>query len=168
MPRKKPKPATLPYLERVALWYLERYGGTAERVRRALDKRVRRSVEEHGTDPEEGRALIEEVITKLRGLGYLDDARFVQSRVRTLRGRGKSARAIRWTLTRQGADGDLVDAALEAEGTDELSAAEAFARKRRIGPHRPAERRAEMREKDLAKLARAGFSYDVALRVLDR
>ncbi|GAB5541945.1 MAG: regulatory protein RecX [Sandaracinaceae bacterium] len=166
MPRKKPKKVTLPYLERVALWYLERYGGTSERVRRALDKRVRASVEEHGTDREEGRAMIEEVITKLRRLGYLDDAKFVLSRVRTLRDRGKSARAIRWTLMRQGADGALVDEALEGEGTDDLSAAEAFARKRRIGPHRDPEKRAEMREKDLAKLARAGFSYDIARRVL--
>ena len=36
-----------------------------------------------------------------------------------------------------------------------------------MGPFRPAEARKESREKDLAALARAGFSYDTALDVID-
>jgi regulatory protein len=43
----------------------------------------------------------------------------------------------------------------------------AYARRRRLGPYRPAEARAERRTKDLAALARTGFGYSVALRVID-
>lgn len=157
MPRK-PKPATPAYLERVALWYLARHPGTEARLRRTLLARVRRSVEELGTDPEEGRAALEEVVAKLRRLGYLDDERFARQRVKTLAARGKSRRAIHHALRRQGVGDALIEAALEREDPDELEAARRLVRRRRLGTDR---------DKDLAKLARAGFSYDVARRALE-
>lgn len=167
-PRRSAKPATVEHLERVALRYLERYAGTTERVRRVLARRVTQSVAEFGTDPDEGARAIDEVLGKLRRLGYLDDARFAVARVRSLRKRGKSARAVRAALSAQGVAQDVVERALaEEEGEDaELEAARAFVRRRRLGPHRPAEARDAEREKDLARLARAGFSYDVAVRAL--
>ena len=42
-----------------------------------------------------------------------------------------------------------------------------LARRRRLGPFRRAGERAAMRGKDLAALARAGFSYPIAKRILD-
>ncbi len=164
--KRSAKPATPAYLERVALRYLERYAGSVERVRRVLARRVQRSVEELGTDAEEGRQAIDAVLGKLRRLGYLDDARFAESRARTLRRRGKSRRAVRTALSAQGIDGSTIDALLagEDEGA-ELEAARALVKRRRMGAHRPDP--AAHREKDLARLARAGFSYAVALRALD-
>jgi len=41
------------------------------------------------------------------------------------------------------------------------------ARRRRLGPYRMPEVRAERRDKDLAALARAGFDYDTARRVIE-
>ncbi|MHA1114431.1 MAG: regulatory protein RecX, partial [Alphaproteobacteria bacterium] len=49
----------------------------------------------------------------------------------------------------------------------DLAAAIAYARRRRLGPWRVAAARAERRERDLAALARAGFNYDLARRVVD-
>lgn len=151
------KPATAAYLERVALWYLERYGGSEAKLRRTLQKRVRRSVRELDTDPAEGREAVERVVDKMRRLGYLDDEKLARQRARTLSRRGKSRRAIRADLVRQGLDAD-VDALLDETGHDELEAARAFVRRRRLG---------DDRQKDLARLARQGFSYDVARRALD-
>ena len=57
----------------------------------------------------------------------------------------------------------------EAEGVDpELERAVAYVRRRRLGPmrHDPEQRRAR-RERDLAAVARAGFPFGVALRVID-
>ena len=50
-----------------------------------------------------------------------------------------------------------------------MAAAFKLARKRRLGPFREpdSDARAERREKDLATLARAGFSFDVAQQVID-
>ena len=48
-----------------------------------------------------------------------------------------------------------------------MAAALAFARRRRLGPFRTTASRAEHREKDLAKLARQGFAYETARRIID-
>ena len=48
----------------------------------------------------------------------------------------------------------------------DLDAACNYARRRRLGPWRSAGR-AERRERDLAALARQGFGYELALRVID-
>lgn len=177
--RRKAREATHAYLEGVALWYLERFPGSEARVRQVLRKRVARSVAELETDPQVGAENLEAVVAKLLRLGFIDDERFAHSRVRSLRSRGKSARAILATLRKQGISSELARVALEThdEGNtaaDELEAARTFARRRRIGPHRRPGRtptdeqdaRRE-REKDLARMARAGFSFDVARRVID-
>ena len=49
----------------------------------------------------------------------------------------------------------------------ELAAVIAYARRRRLGPWAPAEVRAGRQERDLAALARAGFSYRVARMVVE-
>ena len=135
---------------------MERHGGTEARLRRILAKRVASSREEHGEpSAEEGAAMIDEVVGKLVRLGYVNDARFAEQRARTLRKRGKSTRAIRSALAQQGIDASLADDVLDED--DELAAAQAYVRRRRL----------KGGEKDLAKLARAGFSYDVARRALE-
>ncbi len=151
-----PKKATAAYLERVALHYLERYAGSEVRLRRVLQKRVRRSFDAHGTpDALEAKERIDALVAKLRRLGYVDDGRFARARVSSLRRRGKSARAIRAALRGQGIDPAVIDSVLD-EG-DDLEAARATVRRRRLTGG----------EKDLAKLARAGFSYDVARRAFE-
>ena len=49
----------------------------------------------------------------------------------------------------------------------EQRAAAALARRRLLGPYRPAEARKDHRLRDLATMARAGFAYDVARKVVD-
>ncbi|MBX3271276.1 MAG: RecX family transcriptional regulator [Sandaracinaceae bacterium] len=148
-------PATEGSLERAALRYLERYGGPEARLRRVLTRRAARAAEAHGAPtPQEAAHTIAVVIAKLRGLGYLDDARFARERARALRRRGKSTRAIRAALAQLGLDAETLEGAIEG---DDLEAACAFVRRRRLEPG----------EASLAKLARAGFSYDVARRALE-
>ena len=87
MSSRPPKEATRPYLERVAIRYLDRYAGTEARLRRVLRSRVRRSIEAHGApDRAEAEAWIDALCAKLHRLGYLDDARFAASRASTLPG----------------------------------------------------------------------------------
>jgi regulatory protein len=161
--RRKAKEPTADYLRRVAFWYLERYGGTALRVRNALERRVRRSVAELESDPRAGAAAIDAVLTELSAMGLVDDDRFAESRARTLRGRGKSRRAIVATLRRQGVSMAAIEQALDKagdEGDDELAAARRFVKKRRSALQ-------GSRERKLQRLARAGFSFEVAARALD-
>jgi len=169
--RRGPRKATARSLENAALFYLGRFATSRENLRRVLMRRVERSVRHHGTDRAEGAMLVEAVLAKLATMGLLDDAAYAEMRAVGLRRKGASARAIALALRRKGVDGEAIAAATaaadEATETPELAAAVKLARKRRLGPWRPAKARRENREKDLAALARAGFSYDTALAVID-
>jgi regulatory protein len=159
-------------LERIALHHLDRHPCSAARLRGVLDRRAARSRAEHGGDPAEHAEWIEAVIARLLDRGWLDDRAYATAVARSLRQRGGSRRLIAARLAERGVPADVGQSVLEQEGADdpdaERRAAAAYARRRGLGPHRtdPDERTAR-RERDLAALARAGFSYDIATDVLD-
>lgn len=169
---RKSRPLNAERMQRSALHYLQRYPATTESLRRVLNRRIRKSVALHDSDEGELIEAREELLRRLQEAGYLDDARYVAARVDELHRRGTSSRGIAAKLRAKGAPPELVDAALatlrESEPDAELTSAIAYARRRRIGPfHRDPERRQERHDKDLAALARQGFSYGVARRVID-
>lgn len=172
--RKVPNKITPGYLEKAALFYLERYSSSAGNLRRVLERKISNSIREHGAPTkEEATGWVAELIAKLQRNRLLDDQAYAISRVRRLYAEGKSLGRIRQTLAVKGIGKEDADAALErlaAESTvpvSDLPAAAAFARKRRLGPYRddPVQR-AEMQQKDLGALARRGFSQAVAMKVL--
>lgn len=172
--RKVPKKITPDYLEKAALFYLERYSSSAENLRRTLDRKVRRSIAEHGApDQAEAAQWIAALIAKLQRNRLLDDRAYATSRVRRLYAEGKSLGRIRQTLTVKGVSKADLDAALERlqleseAPVSDLPAAAAFARKRKLGPYRAdPDLRREMRQKDLGALARRGFSQAIAMKIL--
>ncbi len=175
MPRKTPRPITAPYLERVVVHYLERYFTSRAHLRRLLAQRVRRSAEHHGTEVEEGMALVDALLERLEQQGILNDALYASSVARSMRRKGASEQAIRAKLGSKGLRGALVDVALaeaaeeNAKGRDpDLVAAARWARKKRIGPWtRELEQREALRQKQLARLGRRGFSWGTAKQVID-
>lgn len=171
--RRKPRKVSKQHLENVALWYLARYQASARSLERVLMRRVARSSDFHGTDPEEGRSLVSDLIARYRLAGLLDDAAYARARAASLHARGVSLRVIAGRLREKGIEQAEIDDALTAlaeeaqDGGPDLAAAMRTARRRRLGPWRRREEREARREKDLAALARAGFSYDVARQVID-
>lgn len=169
---KQRGPLTKAYLERAALHYLERYASSVEGLRRVLLRRVDKAAREDRGDPAEAAPWVEEIVARFAASGLVDDRSFAEGRAASLRRRGESARRIALKLREKGVDGDLIGAVLEEEdGPDreaaEFAAACRFARRRRLGPLRDPSERADRRDRDMAALARAGFSLDVARRVLD-
>ncbi len=168
--RRAPRRATPEYLERAALFYLERYASSSENLRRVLRRKVERSVRAHGTDREAGFAAVDALVARFARSGLVDDRRFAEGKAASLHRRGGSARAIRATLAAKGVPAQEIDAAVtgleDLSADPELAAACAFARRRRLGPWRRPEDRAEMQSKDLAALGRGGFSFETARRVL--
>jgi len=169
--RRPPKKATARHLENVALWYLQRFAASADSLRRVLMRRVEKSARAHDTDREEGAAFVEDVIARFRASSLLDDRVYAEGRTLSLHRRGISTRAIRARLAAKGVGADDIDAALamlrDQTADPDLAAAIAYARRRRIGPYRTRGDREEMRERDLAALARQGFGYDIARRVIE-
>lgn len=167
---KPPAKISPSYLENAALHYLQRYASSTANLRRVLMRKVDRSVKHWGGEREGLAAQVETVIGKLAGLGYLDDMAYAEQKVRSLHRQGKAGRVIRAALAAKGVDAELAGQAwgalAEEVAEPDLAAAIRLARKRRLGPFR-AENRAEMRQKDLAALARAGFDFDIARRVIE-
>lgn len=177
--KRGPKPvkkATAQYLENAALYYLGRFSASSGHLRRLLVQRVDRSAKAHGTDPVAGRDMVDKLIARFLSSGLLDDAAFAAGKARSLRRRGASRSVIAQKLRAKSVAPDRIDDAVNAADRDaiedgedaELNAAWRLARRKRVGPYRKKQAdRAELRAKDMAALARGGFSYDVARRVID-
>ena len=173
--RKIPTPHSL---ANVALQYLGRYAASEASLRRVLENRLRRAAmqnPEFAGDAELLRTLrttIEQLIEKYKKTGVLNDAAFAETKVNSLRRQGRSHRAILQKLNAKGIRGAIVDEALEknADGISseeaEVAAALALLRRRKMGPFRKTLADEKIRRNELAALARAGFSFHVAQRVL--
>ena len=158
---------TEPALYEAALRYLDRQDGSVEQVRRSLHRRIARFGDD--TTRPAASAAAERVLQRLVDAQLLDDARFALGFAQSQRRRGASARLIRNKLKQRGLSPEHVDAALaedsDANQHDELSAAQVYARKRRLTERYDLGDPLE-RNKALAALARRGFSFDVARRAL--
>ena len=98
--------------------------------------------------------------------GLVDDRRFAEARAQSLRRKGRSARAVAAGLAAKGVGRELVAQIVIVDPQIELETARAAAKRKRLGPWSRGDR-AERRQKDIAALARAGFSLAIARAVVD-
>ena len=170
---KPPPPVTPAYLERAALHYLERYSASVAMLRQTLKRRVDKRCRLRGEEASAFAEAIEATVARAVGAGLVDDARFTAGRLAALRRRGASARALSAKLAAKGVPREVVAAVMEAEREaspeedSEEKAAWAYAKRRRLGPFRQPDRRADYRERDLGSLARQGFPYGLARRIIE-
>ena len=150
----------------ITLFYLSRYESSAAKVRAMLHRRVLRLQRRGEPIPAETEDWIEAAIQEATAHAYLNDTRYAENQVRHLTAEGRSDRYIVGKLTAAGIDSDTVRRLIEVTGLSETDRAEHFIRRKHLGPYRPESERAEHYAKDLATLARAGFSYEVAATVL--
>ena len=101
-------------------------------------------------------------------MGLIDDRAWAEAQAVGLRRRGASARAVAARLSSKGASRAEIERLLAGEDdAAEREAARALVRRRRLGPWRGPAERAARRQKDMAALARAGFSPELARQVID-
>lgn len=173
---KKPTPERL---ANAALYYLSRYAASEGSLRRVLENRVRRAALADAAfagDAQAQAALaaaIDKIVEGHKQSGVLNDAAYAEMKVGSLRRSGKSSRRIVQHLAHKGVKAELIAAALMPEDSEddaeqEVEAARTFAKKRGFGPFRKggATQDVKLRAKEIAALARAGFSFDVAKEVL--
>lgn len=166
---ESPGPLSEADLERTALGYLDRFETSAANLKAVLLRTARRG---YDTDPETASRLIDALIARYESSGLVDDRRFAASLASSLRRRGASRRAVEQKLFARRVKPAAIAFALDAMDRDgdadgELAAARAFARRRRLGPHRPEADREAHRARDFSAMARAGFSFDTARIALE-
>jgi len=154
-------------LTRAAIHYLDRYASSLENLRKVLSRKVRRAAIANGRPPEEFSDIVDRVVEKCRRAGMVDDKTYAETKLAGLRRRGRSKRQIEATLASKGVDRDVIARVVDRDGTSDLEAARTYARRRRLGPWRTRGSHEERREKDMAALCRAGYSYDIARKVID-
>lgn len=176
-PKRDPKPAgaapTQASLHEAALRHLSRFATTEMGLVRVLDRRVQRWARaagaEGGETTEPAAAAREAVRAVARALvvaGAIDDAAFAQARAGRLARAGRSRRATTAYLAGKGVAAATAVAALPSEA-EEVAAALAYARRRRIGPFRlGGDADPAVRQKEMAAMGRAGFPREVAARAL--
>ena len=169
--RRPTPPLSTKWLHRQAVTYIERYQGSEKRIRQILWKRVRRAQSFHGGEDAEASSMIHEVIAQLRAEGRIHDTRFATDWAISLQNRGSSSRMIRSKLQQKGLGQQAIEEALHVLSQSgeawEEEAAMAYARRRRLGPFRvPYDDSWERRQKDLASMARAGFGFGLAKKIL--
>ena len=172
-PAKQPRKISRQYLENAALYYLQRYATSAENFRRVMTRKINRSCTFHQVPPDEFYPMVEDLIVRYVATGLLNDKVFAEAKTSSLRRQGRSKQAIMAKLQVKGLAKKDIESALaltdaEKDGDAELAAAMTLARRKKLGHWRgkPLED-IKGKQKEMAVLARGGFSFDIARRVLD-
>lgn len=166
--KKIPRKITLSYLENAGLYYLQRYASTVENFKKVLQRKAKKSLLHHGEIPAETPQWIEDVAARYVRSGLLNDTVFAEGRLQSMRRKGYSKSKIKMTLNQKGVSGKLVETIMaDQDSDDELRAAHSYAKRRRLGPYRTKQVEDSQR-KDMATLARQGFSYDIIRKLIDQ
>lgn len=167
--KKQPRRISRQYLENAALYYLQRYATSAANFRRVMKRKIDRSCTFHKVDAAEFYPMLDDMIARYERAGLLNDGGFAAARVSSLRRQGRSKQAITAKLQAKGLPRETIAAALsELDGEDaELKAAQEFARRKKLGPWRKKPLNdPKDAQKEMAAMARAGYSFELARQVL--
>lgn len=175
---KPPKKISERYLHNSGLYYLQRFATSRAHFERVMMNKVRKSCAYHKDQSIDDCAkMVKTVAERFEELGLLNDRLYTQGVVTSMRRSAKSERAILAKLKQKGLPEDLIREMLDKidmqdqsdRSQAELNAAIRLAKKRRIGPY---SNDTEAKKEDdykraLGILARAGFGFDTAQKVLE-
>lgn len=137
--------------------YVGRFATSAVRLERYLARKVK----ERGW-AEEQEPDVAALSARFTELGYLDDAAYARMKGAAMQRRGLGAGRIRGALAADGIAEDDRSAALDEARAGRWNAADALARKKRIGPYAADLADRVVREKQIAAFVRAGHDYATA------
>ena len=151
-------------LVKYAINYLSKYSSSKKNLERILKNKIRRT----NIEKKEKFTLynsIPEIIKKLEKNNFINDYNYATSKVNIFISSGKSKIFIKNYLFKKGIDEKLsseIFAELNEEDSNwEIKSARIFARKKKI------KKKDNNNDKNLSKMARAGFSYEIAKKILE-
>ena len=150
-------------LLKYAIDYLSKYDSSKVNLVNVLKRKILRLK----TTNYEKRKLIniiESIIIKLEKNKFIDDDRYSSTKILSLSNSGKSKNFIFNYLIKKGVNKSQIQNNLNLVQQDnnnwELNSAKIFAKKKKLLEKN------QSYEKNLAKMARAGFSYDICKKIL--
>ena len=152
-------------LKKYAFSYLSKYNTSKKNLDRILHNKVRR-MNLNKKDKYTLYRSIASILTDLEFNRLIDDKNFTQSKIYSLSLLGKSKISIISYLIQKGIEKNLIEESFEnfelKNPNWESESAKIFARKKRLGV-----KHSNNLEKDLAKMARAGFNYKIIKEILE-
>jgi regulatory protein len=178
---KIPKRITQRYLQNAGQFYLERFTASRAHFEKIMRLKITRSCQHH-TDQNIDECIewLQKITDDFVRLGFLNDDLYSRGLAISLRRRGLSAKLIQQKMRLKGVPSDMITIALNDADSDimndhenenenpDLNAALIFARKKKIGAYAPYsyEDEPDRFRKDMAKLARAGFGFEIVQKVM--
>ena len=150
-------------LLKYAIYYLSKYSSSKKNLEFILKKKIRRLSDEKKIRFQLYNE-IQIIIEKLEKLNLINDQIFVESKIQSLQYQAKSKNYIKQYLLQKGIDKQLIEKQISLfyENNENLEKENAlkFAKKRNLLNND------QDYQKKLSKMARAGFSYDIAKEIL--
>ncbi|MFL2543756.1 MAG: regulatory protein RecX [Alphaproteobacteria bacterium] len=150
-------------LLKYAIYYLSKYSSSKKNLEYILKKKIRRISDEKKIRFQLYKE-IKIIIDKLEQLKLINDANYAESKINALLNQVKSKNYIKLYLIRKGVSSKVADEQLSLfyENNQNLEKENAlkFAKKRNLINDK------KDYEKKLAKMARAGFSYEISKEIL--
>ena len=150
-------------LLKYAIYYLSKYSSSKKNLEFILKKKIRRLSDEKKIRFQLYNE-IQIIIEKLENLNLINDQVFVESKIQSLQYQVKSKNYIKQYLLQKGIDKQLIEEQISLfyENNKNLEKENAlkFAKKRNLLDND------QDYQKKLSKMARAGFSYDIAKEIL--
>lgn len=159
--RRPPKPLDETSLRDLALHYLGRFASTRARLVQYLDRKVR----ERGWDGDHRPDLVA-LADRCAELGYVDDAAYAALKGGSLLRRGYGARRVEQALAAAGVQEPDRGEMREAGRHQAVTAALAFARRKRIGAFASAPADPDKRRRQLQAFIRAGHDFALARAIV--
>ena len=166
---KKDLEGTIDDIRNFAYSYLEKYSPSKQQLRTYLFKKLIK-INQRKSSKKEIFNLIDTVITSLEDQKLLSDKYYSNAKSKSLLKKGYSLNKIRYNLIKKGIEEkyikDSISKIKENESDPDFFSAIKICKRRRIGPCREESNRSLFYKKDISILARSGFSYEIAKKVL--
>ena len=152
-------------LMKYAIDYLSKYSSSKNNLERILKKKISRLK----IEKKEKFILynsIHQIMLNLEKNKFIDDNNYAISKIRMFAMQGKSKSYVKSYLIQKGIEKNILNNSLdqfeEEDPEWEKKSAKIFVRKKKL------ENSNENKQKNLSKMARAGFSYDISKEILEK
>ena len=153
------------FLKKYAVQYLSKYDSTKKNLERILKNKIRRINDINKNEKLILHKSIFKIIEELESKQIINDKKYTDTKILYFSSQGKSKNFIKSYLLQKGIEKNLINSTLkdfELNNPDwEFKSAKIFVRKKISGLNDK-----KNKEKNLAKMSRAGFNYNISKKML--
>ena len=154
-------------LKQYALNYLSKYDSTKKNIERILKNKVKRMKNIEKNEKRNLENIINQILENLESNKIINDENFASRKIASFFRQGRSETFIKNTLLKKGVNKKIINKLIEDLETNnsnwKIEAGEKFAKKNRLGKYGDKKNK----KKDIAKMARAGFNYQIVIKILE-